>query len=48
MLFFAAYRETAEQRVKELQYLLNKTFKRFAIKHDDNDDEQLSDEILEL
>lgn len=47
MLFIVAYRESAEQRVKELQYLLNETFKRFAINYDDDGDE-LSDEVSEL
>ena len=41
-------RESAEQRVKELQYLLNQTFKRFSINYDDDGDDHLSDEVSEL
>lgn len=45
---FCAFRESAEQRVKELQYLLNETFKRFSIDYDEDDVEELSDEVSEL
>ena len=49
LVFCTSYRESAEKRVKELQYVLNETFKRFAIDYGEEDgDEQLSDEISEL
>lgn len=42
-------RESAEQRVKELDILVKETFKRFAINYEDEADEedQLSDEAPE-
>ena len=44
------YRESAELRVKELQFVLNETFKRFALNYEDEADEedQFSDEVSEL
>ena len=45
--YIVSYRESAEQRVKELQYLLNETFKRFSLNYDEDGDE-LSDEVSEL
>ena len=46
---YLLYRESAEQRVKELQFVLNETFKRFAINYDEEADEedQFSDEAPE-
>lgn len=43
-------RESAELRVKELQFVLNETFKRFALNYEDEADEedQFSDEVSEL
>lgn len=49
MCVYLLYRESAEQRVKELQFVLNETFKRFAINYEEeaDEDDQFSDEAPE-
>ena len=48
-IYIHIYRESAEQRVKELDILVKETFKKFALSYEDEADEedQLSDEAPE-
>ena len=48
-MYIHMYRESAEQRVKELDILVKETFKKFALSYEDEADEedQLSDEAPE-